>query len=138
MDIREKIRAAAAVPEAPFWSGLVASLAMAGAKIVPEDLWDALGEWACDSEDPEGEATGAGFAYHENHARSESHESWQAYLVKEIRDTNPGKDVWLVPCDELACLAQDDEELRDLVSIERLSLVGTEQELRGAVARLIG
>jgi hypothetical protein len=46
MNTREKLRAAASAPKVPYWSGLVAGLVMAGAKIVPEDLWTELGKWA--------------------------------------------------------------------------------------------
>jgi len=137
MTIREKLRAAASVPEVPYWSALVAGLAMAGGRILPEDLWDSIGAFSIDSDGSE-DATAYGFSHHENHSRGESHESWQDRMVRELRDANPGREVWFIPVDELVCLAAGDEGLRDMVSVERLSFVGSEEELRSAVRSWLG
>jgi hypothetical protein len=146
MNTREKLRAAASAPKVPYWSGLVAGLVMAGAKIVPEDLWTELGEWANQAIEDElvedfEELMLPGFKQHSNHARTESHETWQEDLVHELIlasiDTNPGKTVWVIPISELSCLAADDEDYRDLTSILRFTFVGTEDELRAAVRQAL-
>lgn len=136
MKIEDSLRAAAAVPQVPLWAGYVAGLAMAGAKIVPEDLWAAIGSWS-NGEGADGEYPLYGFIREENHLRGEAHESWQDRLISEIREANPGKTVWVIPVDELSCLAANDEQWVDMVSLERLIFVGDEDALRKAVAKLI-
>lgn len=135
MNTRGKLRAAASAAKVPYWAGLVAGLAMAGARIVPEDLWTRLGEWANQDLEDLGvedfeELELPGFEQHSNHARTESHEAWQDELIRGLVERNPGKEVWVIPLDELSCLAADDEAHRDLISVLRFTFVGTEDELR--------
>lgn len=140
MDTREKLRAAASVPEVPYWSGLVAGLAMAGAKIVPEDLWDEIGKWANAGDDDDEDDRSfdlVGFKKHVNHARTDAHETWQNWLIHELVDENPGKTVWVIPFDELSCLAAQDEMYCDLIDVIRFTFVGTEDELRATLAKAL-
>lgn len=134
MMIKEMIRTAASVPTVPFWSQLVACLVMAGAKIVPEDLWDVIGKKIQNSDTAWCELAVPGFTTKENHARSESHELWSVTAVQDFgHEPNDEKTVWVIPINELACLAENNDTYDDFVSIYRLFFAGTEEELRTAI-----
>jgi hypothetical protein len=137
MEIREMIRAAANIPVVPFWSQLIACLAMAGAKIVPEDLWDAIGKklqadvdvvsW-CDLKID-------GFKVIENHVRMAAHEVWTIEQIQNFgHEPNDEKTIWAIPLNELYCLAENNDTVDDMISVYRLLFAGTEEELRTAVA----
>ena len=138
MKIKEMIRAAADVPVIPYWAQLVSGLAMTGAQIVPEDLWDSIGKkLETEADELENELEDLkveGFTIKENHARSEGHETWTVNLVERFTNENPGKTIWAIPVNELICLAQDDLDADDMVSITRMLFAGTEDELRAAIA----
>lgn len=136
MNIKEMLRVAADVPEVPFWCQLAAGISMAGAKILPEDLWDSVGKKLDEiTEQTElDEIEVSGFTSEENHIRSEEHEAWIVDAIEEFARKNPGKMIWAIPVNELICLVQDDEEADDMVSITRLFFAGTEDELRAAIS----
>ncbi len=127
----------------PFFGQLTAGLVMAGFRIVPRDLWDDLAR-KFDYDDYDSLPVGSvvlsdiedgeewnGFVVRSNHSRSEQHEYWQNTILPE-----GDGEKWVIPVDEFECLAKGDEGWSDFVSITRLVFVGSESELRAAVAAL--
>lgn len=123
------------IPKVPFEYTLAAGMAMAGFRIVPEDLWDLLSEklGVCGDEEEEEEdedflrtrAEAAGFTFVSNHIRGDAHDVWQGLtLADEFEDGS-----WFVPINELV---GDDE----CALVSRLMFSGSEEELREAVAKL--
>jgi len=134
MRIREQLNAAASVPEVPFWAQLVGNLSMLGFKVIPEDLWDEVGAAfvkSCENDGlPNVDQRIAGWDWHTNHTRSCSHEVWQ----NDVFNGYPqGANIWVIPVDELVCMAFDDNEAMDFVTLYRATFVGTEQEMRASL-----
>lgn len=133
------MRAAAAAPRIPLWSAYMAGPAMEGARCVPEELWEKLGEamasQAGDFDRVKDLAEEEGFAYHENHTRGEAHEPWQSELFAKLVKAaeRKGTACWFVPVDELVCLHEEDDTVCDFVSVSRLSFQGSEGDMRAAV-----
>lgn len=142
MKIHEMIRIAANVPVVPFWAQLVSGLVMAGAKILPEDLWGPV----CAKLEVEADELNyqledlkvPGFTVKENHERNEAHETWTVDVTEQLTEKNPGKTIWAIPVNELICLAKDADDTDDMVSITRMFFAGTEDELRAAISAWIG
>lgn len=44
---------------------------------------------------------------------------------------------WVIPCDELECLHEDDPTYNDFVQLSRLTFVGTEHEMRSSIQPLV-
>jgi hypothetical protein len=146
------MRAAAGLPTVSFWALLVAIVPLAGGRIVPEDLWDLIGvklinvPGSTKGEEFDGvyaldivseTMPEYGFEVVENHSRSNPHESWSFNLIQEKIEQNPGKDVWVLPVDEIVCLAMGADDYMDMVSLTRAIFIGSEQELRTALAAWI-
>ncbi len=140
--MRKAMEAALPAPKVPPFAGLVLGLTSAGAKIVPPDLWDELAEALKEEEvlsergDMDGEKVGQ-FEVHTNHDRTENHEVWQPDFVSRLQDKAGRKTVWIVPVDELVCMAYGDEYACEFIEIMRLSFVGTERQMRAAVKELL-
>jgi len=134
MSLRDDLLAATGVPLVPQFSSLVAHLHMVGFKTVPDRLWDELGaallafegDWSL-LETP--------FELHENHDRSNYHEIWQYRLSGTHLEE--GVTTWVVPVEELICLAADDEFYEDFVQITRFTFKGDYPSMLGAVAKLV-
>ena len=61
-------------------------------------------------------------------------------IIKKIpvdQDKAGRKTVWIVPVDELVCMAYGDEYACEFIEIMRLSFVGTERQMRAAVKELL-
>lgn len=131
--ILKALQAAARAPVQETQIGdLVRNLAEAGMKIVPEDLWAELGSALSNILEEEGleaVATKCGFVYQNNHCRSEEHTSWQPRMATEYE--------WVVPVDELVCLAEDDEYACEFIEITRLFFNGDARAMRQACRKLI-
>lgn len=140
--MRKAMEAALPAPKVPQFAGLVLGLTSAGAKIVPPDLWDGLAEALKEEEvlseraDMDGEKIGQ-FTAHTNHDRTENHEIWQPHFVSLLQEKAGRKTIWIVPVDELVCMAHGDEYACEFIRITRLSFVGTEREMRAAVKELL-
>jgi len=137
--MREAMVAALNPPRVDPFAGLVLGLTASGAKIVPPDLWDELAEAlkASGPYDEGGDGEVGQFCIHNNHNRSEAHEVWQPDFVSDLLEKAGRKTVWIVPADELTCMAYGDEFACDFVSLTRLSFVGTEKQMRSAVKDLV-
>jgi hypothetical protein len=138
MQIKEMIRIAANVPVVPFWAQLVSGIVMAGAKVLPEDLWDSVSKKLETEHDDLEDLKVDGFTIENNHARSEEHEIWIIGVIERFAEENPNKTIWAIPVDELLCLAEDDDTAYDFVSITRMFFAGTEDELRAAISAWVG
>jgi len=132
--MHEQLVNATKVPEVDFFAQLAAELVMAGVKIVPERWWMRLGDWLGENytifDEPEIHDLN-GFTHHENHARSQPHESWQWDTFSQM------KGAWVIPVEELICLYDNDPNACDFVSINRLTFVGTEEKLEEAIMEIL-
>ena len=134
------LAAAAMTPRIHFFGHLAAGLVATGFSLVPQDLWDTLSRKVRADEllDARDKQMYRGFLVRTNHARSEQHEYWQTTILPETKLLLPpmGGRIWVIPVDELVCLSYGDMDACDFVSVTRLIFVGTEDELRAAVAAL--
>ena len=137
-DMLLALAAAAKTPRIDFFSQLTAGLVANGFTLVPQDLWEALTQKVLNDEllDTDDGQMYRGFLVRTNHARSEQHEYWQTTIVPNTEEMSTP--AWVIPVDEMVCLAYGDMDACDFVSITRLIFVGTEEELRAAVAALPG
>jgi len=121
------------VPEVPYWAQLAAMISMNGMKIIPIIFWDDVAQKLKkindNDEDYWNELKKAGFEVYSNHSRSEPHDYWHTTLAKN----NHG--AWVVPVDELLCVAYDDTYAVDFASIVRAVFKGTEEELVEAIVK---
>jgi len=132
MNIKDALEQSLAVPSVDWFAQLTGQLQMCGAKVIPERHWVKLARWLNDLEEDHKEW--GKFKHHENHARTEAHESWQWQTFRhKAEDT----DLWIVPIDELICLLYQDDSACDFVSIERLTFEGTEDEMDAAIKELL-
>jgi hypothetical protein len=134
MTLRDELLQATRVPRVPLFSSLVAGLQMAGFKVVPDSLWDELGDALLGFEE-DWSALEMPFRLHENHQRSNCHEVWQFRLGYEL--VEEGVTTWVIPVEELLCLASGDPEYEDFVQITRFTFRGDYPSMLGAVAKLI-
>jgi len=130
------LAAAAKTPRIPFFGQLTAGLVAAGFTLVPQDLWETLTRKVLADElfRTRDRQQYHGFLFRNNHSRSEQHEYWQTTILPKSQGTLAP--AWVIPVDEFVCLAYDDMGACDFVSISRLIFVGTEEQLRAAVAAL--
>jgi hypothetical protein len=132
-EILSALAAAAQTPRIPFFGQLAAGLVAAGFTLIPQDLWDVLAQKVLADElsDVRDGQQYYGFLVRDNHTRSEQHEYWQTTILPKSQET-----VWVIPVEEFICLSYGEMDACDFVNITRLIFVGTEEQLRAAVASL--
>jgi hypothetical protein len=139
------LAAAAQTPRIHFFGHLTAGLVAAGFTLIPQDLWVELSRKMRNDKllDTHDKQMYHGFLVRTNHARSEQHEYWQTTIAPfafarttYFPQASPNEQTWVIPVDELICLAYGNMDACDFVSITRLLFVGTEEQLRAAVAAL--
>jgi hypothetical protein len=135
--MRAEFLAAADLPRLPRGVRLAAGLAMDGFKLPPGDVIDRL---LSAGEGLEQALRRVGFASYEHHVRDCDHEAWQSLelgLVERRSAARAGEPCWVLPWEELLCVALGDWDALDFASIRRYLYVGSAIELRAAVERAV-
>jgi hypothetical protein len=110
---------------------------MDGLKLPPEDVIDRL---LSAGEGLEQALGRFGFARYEHHVRDCGHETWQSLemgLVERRAAVRSGEPCWVLPWEELLCVALGGWEALGYESVRRYLYVGSVQEFKLAVERAV-
>jgi len=130
--LADELAEATLVNEVSLWASLAACIQLSGMKIVPRVYWDDIIRRFKELDSIDLIVDGlvkAGFAIHENHMRSDMHETWHYELGAK------NKGFWVIPVEEFLCVAHDDKGYDDLIEITRAVFDGSEEELVEAIMR---
>jgi hypothetical protein len=137
LKMRAEFLAAADLPRLPRGVRLAVGLVMDGFRLPPEDVIDPMLQAGEGLEQALGQV---GFARYQHHVRDRDHETWQSFelgLVQRRSAARAGEPCWVLPWEELLCVALGDWEAIGFESITRYLYVGSIQELRLAVERAV-